>query len=772
MGESCVVGAGNTRIFCEKMEQKLAAFGQQNEFVNHLRADAIVGSKTITTALNHNQLIFNEELSGCVYDAKADPRKRALKKQIEPNPTIPTRYRLMTRPTGGNAKQFDFTYTNHNDTGKYAGWDAGNNTPNAYAAPVLVMLYFIPEIRASLLREQFQHRIFEEESGRKKKFGEKGGTNFSAPKVGALSAELGFLFHQMDSLSNFALTTPDKDIGAWQPSNFFATFSLLPEAAALALLDSSSTAVKLPRRIEAFYRFLVLHLNQELVPEVDGMRVVDSLQSFNMESVNHFVTGDANAEPTRHSTKALTIELNYDRFVGRKVSEELKNKGYFADVLSDTLARETRLRAWCEETRAYETVVQKKGIGSLPGILAIQCSCAGGGDGTIMWRGKNAAGGVWLPSIVEIECADESVTVAEKTGVDSWYKSETGEKAKEKPGKVARSVSIDSTHSNVSNGSVYSEHVPKRRFEVIAVCSYVKNDEETDGHHVVHVKVPKAYVARVLQRQGDEAEHAAEEVDSERFKSRKPSKPEAVEAVTLNMAKMEFTEGNEAASEAEREKKTIEEALKAVNMSNASRLSPRDLAERIADVRKKSAEFVTEGEKEEEEWVLFNGFVVTKEADVTDVLDFSSSWKEPCLVLYRSIDEAPLLPSPVSSPTYSTLKKQGGKGGKKKKIGKEAFIMSPEMLKAAGVSESDLSIPLTVMNANSINDGDSVMTFADFSEIPGKGDICAIDTEFVSVQVSPTDERRATSDKRQATSDGLAVSLRRAPLFLSSRSQH
>ena len=64
----------------------------------------------------------------------------------------------------------------------------------------------------------------------------------------ALSAELGFLFHQIDQLSGHSYTQAVPDVPAFSPSNFLATFSLLPEAAALALLDNSPSAVKLPRR--------------------------------------------------------------------------------------------------------------------------------------------------------------------------------------------------------------------------------------------------------------------------------------------------------------------------------------------------------------------------------------------------------------------------------------------------------------------------------------------------------------------------------------------
>lgn len=139
----------------------------------------------------------------------------------------------------------------------WPGFDAGH-MPNSYASPVIVLLYFIPELRASLLREQFNLRNFE-----------KSNNDPNTPhQVGALSAELGFVFNQIDSLSNNALLAENNiDVGAFNPVNFLASFALLPEAAALALLDGSTTAVRLPRRIEAFYRFLIHHLNQEIEVE-------------------------------------------------------------------------------------------------------------------------------------------------------------------------------------------------------------------------------------------------------------------------------------------------------------------------------------------------------------------------------------------------------------------------------------------------------------------------------------------------------------------------
>jgi hypothetical protein len=157
--------------------------------------------------------------------------------------------------------------------------------------------------------------------------------------------------------------------------------------------------------------------------------------------------------------------------------------------------------------------------------------------------------------------------------------------------------------------------------------------------------VPKSYVARVLQRQGDECEHAAEEIASEQFKSRKPSHQRDspnLDGVTENLAAASLdAEAGEAApeaapeAEAEAEQKEAAANLSMVRArarswraknlwfrtsnplsrfvsSQASRLSPRVLSERIAEIREKATAMANDPREEEEQWVLFNGFVVTK----------------------------------------------------------------------------------------------------------------------------------------------------------------
>ena len=59
-------------------------------------------------------------------------------------------------------------------------------------------------------------------------------------------------------------------VGTFVPTNFLSTLSTLPEAAALALLDGAAAACEVARRPEAFYRFLMHHLDREFDMNSNG----------------------------------------------------------------------------------------------------------------------------------------------------------------------------------------------------------------------------------------------------------------------------------------------------------------------------------------------------------------------------------------------------------------------------------------------------------------------------------------------------------------------
>jgi hypothetical protein len=82
----------------------------------------------------------------------------------------------------------------------------------------------------------------------------------------SVTAELGLLFHLIESLSANGMTHSDihrdqvrRKVGqvkAFVPSNFISSFMLLPEATNLALLDGVAGSAEISRRPESLYRFL------------------------------------------------------------------------------------------------------------------------------------------------------------------------------------------------------------------------------------------------------------------------------------------------------------------------------------------------------------------------------------------------------------------------------------------------------------------------------------------------------------------------------------
>lgn len=95
----------------------------------------------------------------------------------------------------------------------------------------------------------------------------------------------------------------------------------------------------------------------------------------------------------------MTLELSYDTFLS-KGGDESKKAIKFGQLLQHSLCRETRLRAWNSKSKAYETIVQRKIVTSLPQVLTIACSCAGRKeeDGLCVWRADDTE--PWLPEMI------------------------------------------------------------------------------------------------------------------------------------------------------------------------------------------------------------------------------------------------------------------------------------------------------------------------------------------------------------------------------------
>ena len=156
-------------------------------------------------------------------------------------------------------------------------------------------------------------------------------------------------------------------VKAFVPSSVTSAFSLLPEAKNLALLDGVAGASETSRRPEAFYRFLMQFLDKELAQLISSTAsadttadnatqsqgsIIDNMQGISFLCINEYTTGSA--KPTTSTSRALTVDLAYDQFIGHKKGDSIDVR--FGDILRFSLCKEVPLRAWCKESSSYESV--------------------------------------------------------------------------------------------------------------------------------------------------------------------------------------------------------------------------------------------------------------------------------------------------------------------------------------------------------------------------------------------------------------------------------
>ena len=373
-------------------------------------------------------------------------------------------------------------------------------------------------------------------------------------------------------------------VGAFVPANLLASFASMPEADGLALLDGNPAAVERARRPEAFVRFLLHHLHKELSSRKCGSNIIDDLHGFTFVCVNDFVTGSG--APVVSEQHSMTVDLSYV-----KMSDQVK----FGQVLHNALSKESPLRAWCKESKSYETVVQRKVAVSLPSVLALSCCCAGTGneEGLSLWRTNAPENGHWLPEYIEVEIEDNGNVIVREAldgdgSADKVWVEFKGDS--ELPSAVAQVVK-----TRLATNRKYC-------YRLDAVLSFVREDtcdissNEVQGHHVLHVRVPSSYKRQAYEKQ--------------------LAKAEAVAST------------NEASSDSEETSKRL---------TIASTIKPDVLQKRIEDVKER-IRVVDESQSGEDDWVLFNGFVVSPTV-AEDARAFHVSFKDPCLVIFRAIDD-------------------------------------------------------------------------------------------------------------------------------------
>ena len=429
----------------------------------------------------------------------------------------------------------------------------------------------------------------------------------------AVTAELAYIFYQIEMLSSHALIYPIVEDGpdeaqprAFGPSNLLTLLTTLPEANQLQILDNAVVPIETARRPEAFYRFLVHHLDGELSPDTSkGSRnlpsstpkLIDSTQGFNYQSINEFI--DVSATPTMTSTRTLTVELAYEPFVstpgGNKKQEGGSSEGgtRFSDVLRYSLCKESLLRAWCKATNDYETIVQRKIATSLPPVLSISCSCSGekNNEGMEVWRNPSTSRD-FLPEIIELELEEtgnvivrELISTGKEGGEEKWAIAS----GKDLPKDVVDVLQASDRWTTPSGER-------KVRYQLEAVVSFIRSsndvideEKESKGHHILHVRVPKSYDETAIIKQIEELDIYTEE-----------RRTGETDALTL--------------SSSVQEERLQERSVKA--------------SEKLKQL----------SESAEDSWLLVNGLLCNKWTDGEDARSFQVDSKEPCLVTYRQID--------------------------------------------------------------------------------------------------------------------------------------
>lgn len=528
------------------------------------------GGKKMTLQ-NPNKLIYSKEGFTAAYDASANPRKK-LNDAVDDEETIPKRYRLFVRPPFYKVTNFD--YTQYNDSGLFNGWDFAASFANSFACSVITMLFHVEEVRNIALQLQLCSKELSIEPGV------------------SVSAELGLLFNLIESLVSNGMVQPSSEksqVKAFVPANFISTFALLPEATNLALIDGVAGAAEIARRPEAFYRFLVQYIEKELdkllsisrmkhllsfQPEATTTQghIIDQMQGINFLSIIEYTNG----KPKISTSRDLTCNLSYN--TRTKVTR-------FGEILRFSLNKDQRLRAWCDETRSYETVIQRKLATSLPSLLSISCCCAGkkvDTDGLQLWQQEESRN--FLPEFIEIQIeTDKSITVKElamnNEGVEEWVSFE-------------QKLPLPPSFFEEWEKELPQDLPIKKSYRLDSVVSFIRSNSDvessdtaqSEGHHIVHVRTPIDFKMKALMDQLRQVEKCLAEKEQLSTAANKP--------ITL-----------------------------------VSGISLRERAERLKEELLK-LKTQREEHKASDQWLLINGFVVTKvEAD--DVRSFNAKFKEP-----------------------------------------------------------------------------------------------------------------------------------------------
>lgn len=214
-------------------------------------------------------------------------------------------------------------------------------------------------------------------------------------------------------------------------------------------------------------------------------------------------------------------------------------------------------------------------VTSLPSILSISCACAGKHGSDRIPIWRQKQDSHWLPEVIEIEIEVDGNILTRQLKTEN----DSGGWQEFKGHRLPQSVS-----ETLRKQRGFTHKIKKVKYRLDCALTFLNQGASDSGQHVVHARVPKMYKEQILKTQLEKV----------------------------------------------KECKNYHREMTLVRDLTNEDLEKRQiyLENQISELKSNNAE----------DWILFNGPNVSS-TSLTDVCSYDVSFKEPCILVYRQIDD-------------------------------------------------------------------------------------------------------------------------------------
>ncbi|TGO70876.1 hypothetical protein BELL_0652g00040 [Botrytis elliptica] len=180
-----------------------------------------------------------------------------------------------------------------------------------------------------------------------------------------LLCEMGFLFDMLEKAAGTVC----------QATNLLKTFSHIPEAKSMHLLEEESRGVSISTLLQSLNQFLLIRIPQEFKSVPSGSNIFERV--FSMPVTMNIRCVFCKSEHTRPGASS-SVELTYPQTPPKPYNRNGKSpsmpKKSFCEILKASIERETTNRGWCGTCRKYQTLQTKKTIHTSPPVLMLNAN--------------------------------------------------------------------------------------------------------------------------------------------------------------------------------------------------------------------------------------------------------------------------------------------------------------------------------------------------------------------------------------------------------------